>query len=175
MSLDRALAPDPYSLLPRTASFVVSSPDIADGTAMDSTFADGSAGGGNQSPALSWSGFPEATRGFVVTCFDPDAPTESGFWHWVVVGLPVEVTSLPRGASANLPAGAFHVRNDLGTAGYNGAAPPEGDRAHRYYFAVHAVDTDDLGLSRDASPAVVSFTVGFHLLARAVLVATFQA
>lgn len=177
MTLDRPVAPDPYSLLPAVARFPLQSADIADGAAMDPSHAHHSVGGANQSPALEWSGYPEETRGFLVTCFDPDAPTESGFWHWLAVGLPASVSSLERGAGANgggaLPAGAFHVRNDMGAPQYDGAAPPQGDRAHRYFFAVHALDTDDLGLGPDATPAVVAFTAGFHVLARGILVPTF--
>ena len=175
MSLERPVPPDPYSMLPPTASFELSSVDIATGAPLELVHVDSSAGGANQSPALAWSGFPAQTQGFVVTCYDPDAPTESGFWHWVLVGLPADVTSLERGAaSGELPRGAFHVRNDLGMPGYNGAAPPQGDRPHRYFYAVHAVDTNDLGLNPDVTAAVVSFTVGFHLLARAVLIPTYQ-
>lgn len=177
MSLERPIAPDPYSLLPVVPRFPVHSADIADGAPLAATFVHPSVGGDNQSPALEWSGFPEQTRGFLVTCFDPDAPTESGFWHWLAVGLGASTTSLPRGAGsaggAGLPSGAFHVRNDMGQDQYDGSAPPAGDRAHRYFFAVHALDTDDLGLSPEATPAMVAFTAGFHVIARGLIVPTF--
>jgi Raf kinase inhibitor-like YbhB/YbcL family protein len=174
-TLDRPLAPDPYQMLPTVESFTVTSTDVTDGATLPAAF---TMAGGSTSPQLSWSGFPAATRSFVVSCFDPDAPTPSGFWHWVLVGLPVTLTALPSGAGAadgsGLPAGAFHVRNDMGTPGYVGAAPPAGDRAHRYYFAVHALDVDDLGLDAQATPALVAFTCVFHTLARALLVPTYQ-
>jgi Raf kinase inhibitor-like YbhB/YbcL family protein len=175
-SLERPIAPDPYDLLPPVPSFSLSSDDIAEGEALVQDFAHHSTGGGNVSPHLRWSGQPEGTKGFVVTCLDPDAPTGSGFWHWVLVGLPSGTTELPRGAGGpgDLPAGAFHVRNDYGEAAYGGSAPPPGDRPHRYIFAVHAVDSDDLGLDASATPAYVGFTVTFHILARARLTATFQ-
>lgn len=175
-SLERPIAPDPYDLLPPVPSFSLSSDDIAEGEALPQDFAHDSAGGRNVSPHLRWSGQPEGTKGFVVTCYDPDAPTGSGFWHWVLVGLPASTTELPRsaGSAGEPPAGTFHVRNDYGTAAYGGAAPPPGDRPHRYIFAVHAVDTEDLGLDASATPAYVGFTVTFHVLARARLTATFQ-
>jgi Raf kinase inhibitor-like YbhB/YbcL family protein len=111
-----------------------------------------------------------------VTCYDPDAPTGSGFWHWVLVGLPAGTSELRRGAGTpdNVPAGAFHVRNDYGTGEYGGAAPPAGDRPHRYIFAVHALDTDDIGIGASATPAYVGFNVTFHILARATLTATYR-
>ncbi len=174
MSLDRPVAPDPYSLLPAVGMLTVTSEDVRDGEQLSTelVFDDWGVGGGNQSPQLSWSGAPDGTKSYVVTCFDPDAPTPSGFWHWCVVDLPASVTSLER--STSLPPPAFAVRNDAGTVGYAGAAPPEGDRPHRYYFVVHAVDVESLGVPEDASCAVVSFNLAFHTLARGMVVPTYS-
>jgi Raf kinase inhibitor-like YbhB/YbcL family protein len=173
MSLERAVAPDPYDILPPVPAFTLNSSDITDGQPLDELHAHTSVGGKNLSPQLSWSGFPAETKGFVVTCFDPDAPTGSGFWHWVAVNLPVAVTELDRGADP-LPEGAFTVRNDYGDTGYGGAAPPPGDRVHRYVFAVHALDVDRLEVGADATPAYVGFNLAFHTVARATLRATYQ-
>jgi Raf kinase inhibitor-like YbhB/YbcL family protein len=175
MTLERPIPPDPYDLLPRVPSFTLTSEDVRDGEPMDPIHAHDSVGGANQSPQLAWSGFPEETRSFVVTCLDPDAPTGSGFWHWSLVNLPVSVTQLPRGAGGTeAPAGAaFSVRNDYGERGYGGAAPPPGDRPHRYVFAVHAVDVDALDLTPDHTPAVVGFNLAFHTLARATMRPTY--
>jgi Raf kinase inhibitor-like YbhB/YbcL family protein len=179
MSLDRPEAQDPYTKLPQVASFRLNSTDVAHGQPMAATFVyDGAADDAqNRSPQLSWAGFPDETKSFVVSCFDPDAPTPSGFWHWALVDLPADATSLAQGAGAagaSLPGRAFHVRNDWSSKDYGGAFPPDGDRPHRYYFVVHAVDVDTLGVDDDASAAVVSFNLAFHTLARAQLVATFQ-
>jgi Raf kinase inhibitor-like YbhB/YbcL family protein len=173
MTLDRAEAPDPYDILPPVPSFTVTSTDVTDGQPLDELYVHTSVGGKNLSPQLAWSGFPEETRGFVVTCFDPDAPTGSGFWHWVAVNLPASVTELERGVGT-LPGGAFCVRSDYGDRAYGGAAPPPGDRLHRYVFAVHAIDVDRLDVSEDASPAYVGFNLAFHTLARATIRPTFQ-
>jgi hypothetical protein len=172
MSLDRAIPPDPFDVLPSKPWFTLTSEDVTDGRPMDARHAHTSVGGQNLSPQLSWSGFPADTASFAVTCYDPDAPTGSGFWHWVVVNLSASVTSLGRGAS--LPAGAFTVRTDYGTSGYGGAAPPGGDRPHRYVFAVHAVDVPKLDVTPDVSPAVVGFNLAFHTLARAAIRPTYQ-
>jgi len=175
MSLDRPVSPNPYELLPAVPAFEVTSDDVTDGQPLKD---DQVAAKGNISPQLSWSGFPEDTRSFVVTCFDPDAPTPSGFGHWVVVYIPGDVTSLAAGAGAEggaaLPDGAFMCRCDGGTNAFMGAAPPEGDQVHRYYFVVHAVREDKLGVEADATPAVVSFNLAFKTVGRAVIHGTYQ-
>ncbi len=133
--------------------------------------------GDNLSPQLSWSGFPATTKGFALTVHDPDAPTGSGFWHWLIVHIPVGVTELVAGAGAvdstTLPWGAVHIRNDAGARGYIGAAPPVGDPPHRYVFTVHAVDVQHLDVDSDSSPAIVGFNLRFHAVARTQVVAVF--
>jgi Raf kinase inhibitor-like YbhB/YbcL family protein len=173
MSLDRPLAQDPYAKLPELPGFSLTSTDVTDG----SRLADIHAADSSTSPQLAWSGFPDGTKSFVVSCFDPDAPTPSGFWHWTVVDIPVGVTQLDRGAGSGddaLPDGAFHVTNDVGVAGYAGAAPPEGDREHRYFFVVHAVAEETLGVDPSVTPTVVAFNLVFKALGRAILVGTYS-
>jgi Raf kinase inhibitor-like YbhB/YbcL family protein len=174
MDLTRPIPPDPYTQLPAVPPFTLTSQDVATDTELASEF---TAGGANLSPHLAWDGFPAATQSFMVNCFDPDAPTPAGFWHWTVVNLPASIVELPRGAGAAdapFPGGAFQVKGDSGTPGYYGAAPPLGDRPHRYFFAVHALDVEALPVGQEATPTVVAFNALFHTLARAVIAPTYQ-
>lgn len=172
--LSRPRATPPYDTLPAVPSFSLTSEDLADGERMGDRF---TAIHENLSPGLRWSGAPAGTRSFVVSCFDPDAPGPSGWWHWTVVDLPASAAGLPRGAGGSddgLAAPAFHVRNDAGTRAWFGPYPPAGDGDHRYVFAVHALDVDTLGLDGSASAAAVACQVSFHALGRALLTATYS-
>jgi len=158
------------------ADFTVTSNSFSDGDylgadhVLSEAFGFGCAGG-NASPHLAWSDPPEGTQSFAVQCFDPDAPTGSGFWHWVVVNIPADVRELPLGAGSTapdgLPAGALQVRTDFGAPGYGGPCPPEGDHPHRYFFNVYAVGAAELPVTADTAAAVVGFQLHFNALAKA--------
>ena len=169
--------PLPYDFMPPVPSFTVESNDVTDGQQMsDAQVLDGfGMTGQNISPHLRWHGFPAETRSFAVTCFDPDAPTGSGFWHLVLLDVPASVTELATGAASGdltVPAGSFLVRNDYGVKAFGGAAPPKGE-VHRYVFAVHALDVDNLasqGVDSGVSPAVAGFNLRFHTIARGMII-----
>ena len=134
--------------------------------------------GQNMSPSLSWSGAPSGTKSFALTVYDPDAPTGSGWWHWVVVNLPATTTGLPKGAgmagSSKLPQGALQVRTDYGKPGYGGPCPPQGDHPHRYLFTIYALDLDKLDVTADSSPALVGFYLNYHTLAQGSLMGLYK-
>ena len=163
--------PNPYDFLPPAPTFEVTSTDIEEGGRMPPSKlskAFGVEGGEDEAPALSWSGFPADTKSFVVTCFDPDAPTVSGFWHWAVYDIPASATSLPTGGA--LPEGAKALKNDAGFSGYVGCAPPPGHGDHRYIFCVSAMGVENLPIDENTSPAVLAFNMfGAGVKARAFL------
>ena len=132
--------------------------------------------GGNRSPHLAWEGAPEGTKSFVVTCYDPDAPTGSGWWHWVVANIPASAKELAAGSGSGkgLPAGALQTRTDFGAPGYGGACPPPGDHPHRYLFTVFAVKADKLDVNPDTSAAVVGFNLHFNTLAKAQIMGLYK-
>lgn len=129
--------------------------------------------GGNVSPEIKWSGAPAGTKSYAVTLYDPDAPTGSGFWHWVVFNIPATVTELPKNAGdpkANLmPPGAIQSRTDFGIASYGGPCPPPGDKPHRYHLTVYAVDADHLDGDQNTPAAVIGFQLHFHTLAKGIV------
>jgi len=163
---------------PRTVStFTLTSTDLKNGA-----FADGQVlnafgcSGNNVSPQLSWSNAPAGTKSFVLTMFDPDAPTGSGFWHWVVVNIPASTSALPNGASkdaAKLPVGSLETRTDLGAPGYGGPCPPARDKPHRYVFTLHALKVEKLDVDLQTSAALVGFNVHMEEIGRATLTARY--
>jgi Raf kinase inhibitor-like YbhB/YbcL family protein len=166
--------PIPYDFLPQVPALTVESDDIRDGETLAKTyvFNDWGSDGRNVSPHLRWSGAPEGTLSYAVTCFDPDAPTGSGFWHWLLFDIPADVTELPAGAGVDGDLGV-HGRNDYGINAYGGAAPPPGF-PHRYIFAVHALDVEKLGVDRDTPPAVIGFNITAHTLARGYIAPVYE-
>jgi hypothetical protein len=134
--------------------------------------------GGNKSPHFAWSVVPEGTKSLAMSCFDPDAPTGSGFWHWVVVNIPANVTELKTDAgnpkAGLLPAGALQTRTDFGAPGYGGPCPPEGHGPHRYVFTLFAVKQETLPVMVDTSAAIIGFHLHFNTLAKASLTGVFQ-
>lgn len=172
---------NPYDAISKVPSFALTSSDISDGAQMKTPQVSGifGAGGSDTSPQLSWSGFPPDTKSFVISVYDPDAPTASGFWHWAVADIPADVTALDAGAGdehgSGLPGGAWQLANDAGLKRYLGAAPPAGHGKHTYYTAVHALDVGRIDIARDSTPAFLMFNIGPHTLARAVLASWWEA
>jgi len=170
----------PQSAAAAAAAFTVSSPQIQESgfIANEQVFAGFGCRGKNISPELMWRNIPAGTKSISVTAYDPDAPTGSGWWHWLVVNLPANTEGLGKGAGAadsmGLPKGAIQVRTDFGAPGYGGPCPPKGDHAHRYMFTVYALDVDKLDVNADASPALVGFYLNRHTIAKASLMGLYR-
>ncbi|MGF6539382.1 YbhB/YbcL family Raf kinase inhibitor-like protein [Paraburkholderia youngii] len=151
--------------------FSIQSDDLADGQFLDAQISNGfGCHGGNVSPAISWSGEPDGTKSFLITMYDSDAPTGSGFWHWVVANVPAGVHTLSPGAGSDgrLPKGAMAIRNDTGKTEYLGPCPPEGE-SHRYVITVAALKVPNLPVDNTATPAVVGFAAHYQELAKATI------
>lgn len=171
------------SLLTTTAvmadSFRLASPQLKEGGRIvnEQAFNGFGCQGGNVSPALQWKGAPADTKSFAVTVYDPDAPTGSGWWHWVIFNIPANVTALAKDAGnpqANLaPDGSIQSRTDFGKPGYGGPCPPTGDKPHRYQFTVYALKTDKLPLDENAPAAMVGFYLHQNLIKKTVLKAQY--
>lgn len=161
---------------PAWAEMQVSSHDMTDGNAlpMAHVFNNFGCKGENISPHLAWSGAPEETKSYAVTVYDPDAPTGSGWWHWVAFNIPANVTELKTGASANaMPQDAVESLSDYGFTHFGGACPPPGDAPHRYIFKVHALDTPSLPLDEKATGAMVGYYLTQHRLDSAKMTLTY--
>ena len=164
------------------AGMKVTSAEIKDGAtiANEQVFKGFGCSGDNISPSLTWSGAPKATKSFAVTMYDPDAPTGSGWWHWVVFNIPAGTTSLPKGAGDPskklMPEGAIQSRTDFGADGYGGPCPPKGHGKHHYHITVFAVDVDKLpdATADSASAALVGFDLNFHTLGKAMVTGVYQ-
>jgi Raf kinase inhibitor-like YbhB/YbcL family protein len=159
------------SVVPASAArFHLSSPDVRNGSAFPAAAYANTFGcsGGNAQPRLVWSGAPAGTKSYAMTMYDPDAPTGSGFWHWLVWDIPAGQTGL----TTTLPVSAVSGTNDSGGTGYMGPCPPVGDIVHHYEITVYALDTTSLGLPNAATPAVVGFTLGSHILGYGRILAT---
>jgi len=161
------------STLTHAAGFKLSSPEIKANSIMPRSFEFNGFGcsGENRSPALKWSGAPKGTKSFAVTMYDPDAPTGSGWWHWMVINIPADVTELASGAGAvnstTLPMGAVQNRIDYGVAGWGGTCPPKGDKPHRYIFTIFALKTDKLDVPADATAALTGYMIRGNALGKA--------
>lgn len=155
-------------------NFTVTSNDLQGQATNDEVFSGFGCTGKNISPQLSWNNAPEGTKSFAITMHDPDAPTGSGWWHWVVYNIPGSTTEIATGAgrseSAALPKGSMQGRTDFGMKGYGGPCPPEGHGPHRYIITVHALDTEKLEVPDDASPGLIGYNLNDRSLARASLI-----
>jgi Raf kinase inhibitor-like YbhB/YbcL family protein len=153
----------------------VKSKSIAEGAPIGMEHVFTGCGGKNVSPQLSWSGHPAETKSFAITCFDPDAPTGSGYWHWLAFDIPAKVTSLEAGAgNDDSPAGGTSATSDYGIHQYGGPCPPKGDRAHHYVFTVYALDLEKIeGATKQTSGASLIFMMRGHVLATGAITGTF--
>lgn len=157
---------------PSPSRFILTGPEICDDRSLtkEHEFNGFDGDGKNVSPELHWSGAPEGTKSFALTVYDPDAPTGSGWWHYLLLNIPASTSALPKGAGTNpalRPAGVTQVRNDYGIRDFGGPCPPKGDKPHRYVFTVHALKVERLELPEDATAALAGFMINANAIAKA--------
>jgi len=158
------------------AEMTLSSTDISEGATLANAqvFKGFGCEGDNISPQLSWSGAPEGTKSFALNVYDPDAPTGSGWWHWVAFNIPADTKELATGASKTaMPAGTIESMTDYGSAGFGGACPPVGDKPHRYIFTLYALDIDKIDADEKASGALAGYFINAHTIEKASITATY--
>lgn len=157
-------------------SFTLESKDLKGQLSKVQEFNGFGCNGQNVSPELHWRNAPKGTKSFALTVYDPDAPTGSGWWHWLVVNIPVSANTIDADASAKhgLPKGAVETMTDYGTAAFGGACPPKGDKAHRYVFTVHALDVEKLDLSAKSDSAVVGYMINAHTIQKASILSYYK-
>jgi len=163
---------DPYAAVTPAPAMTLTSADLNAGQEKPLRFRDPEIGGEGRSPHLAWSGFPQETKSFAITCYDPDAPTGTGFYHWAVADIPASTVELAAGqgsAGGTMPEGSLTLPNDLRLRHYIGANPPPDSGRHRYVFVIHAVDVERLDIDPDLTPVVLGFNLHFHTLARGAL------
>ena len=164
--------------LVQAEGFVLTSSDIAGQLSNKEVFSGFGCDGENISPALSWENAPQGTKSFAITMYDPDAPTGSGWWHWVIFDIPRNVFSLQSNAGKTdyslAPKASIQSITSFGQSGFGGACPPVGDSPHQYIFTIYALKVENLGVKSDATPALVGFLLNYNLLAKASIVAYFS-
>ncbi|RTL57936.1 MAG: YbhB/YbcL family Raf kinase inhibitor-like protein [Rhodocyclaceae bacterium] len=161
-----------FPLFAHAENFVLDSPDVGPKAPIGNKYVFKGFGceGDNVSPALVWKGAPRGTKSFALTVYDPDAPTGSGWWHWVAINIPADVSALPQGAgdpaAGKMPQGVLQTRTDFGQPGWGGPCPPVGDKPHRYIFTVHALGVEKLDVPESAPAAMVGYMINANRIAK---------
>ena len=125
--------------------------------------------GKNIRPHLKWEKSSVKVEEFAITIFDPDAPTQSGFWHWILVNISKGYSETSIACTSN----SLQIQNDFGSYGYGGPCPPKGDKPHRYFFTVYGLK-DKIEAHADTPAAQIGFQLHFKTIKKASLLALFN-
>ncbi len=161
-----------FSISAIAEGFTLSSTDVHGQLSNEQVFNRSGCRGKNISPQLSWKNAPPGTKSFAMTVYDPDAPTGSGWWHWVVFNIPTDINQLKTGASNTaMPVGSTEGMSSYGTSGFGGACPPKGDKPHRYVFTVYALNIKKIDQPANVRPELIGFLLNGHAIAKASIIA----